>query len=144
KGNDQLHSQAVEEVKALSRSLEGGDSKDAVAKLLAAVTKQRQRDLVIRLSWDGDTDLDLKVKEPNGSVCSCLNRQTIGGGTLVGDTLAAKSEVYYAAQAFTGEYEVTVDRVWGQPVGGKCKLEVIQHQGTPQQTTHLVTLDLKS
>ena len=34
------------------------------------VQGQQQRDLVIKLSWQGEADLDLKVKEPSGSVCS--------------------------------------------------------------------------
>jgi hypothetical protein len=31
--------------------------------------------------------------------------------------------------------------VWGKPLGNKAKLEIIQHQGTPQETTRLVTVN---
>ena len=89
----------------------------------------------MRLVWQGDADLDLKVTEPTGSVCSWLNRQTVGGGTLLGDTLAEPSrETYVAAQAFSGVHKVTVDRTWGRPLGEKAKLEIVRHQGTPQET----------
>jgi hypothetical protein len=89
----------------------------------------------------------LKIEEPSGSICSGLNRQTVGGGALLGDTLAAAdkgSETYVAAQAFSGEYKVTVDRIWGQPNGGKARLEIIQHQGTPQQSVKLIGIDFKA
>jgi hypothetical protein len=100
---------------------------------------------VFKLSWQGDADLDLKVKEPTGSVCWVLNRQTIGGGTLTGDAQSDRnSETYQAAKAFSGDYEVTVDRVWGAPLSNKAQLKIIRHQGTTQQSEELVTIDLKN
>jgi hypothetical protein len=118
-----------------------------------ALARDGERDVVIRLSWTGPADLDLKVQEPTGTVCSWMNRKTVGGGTLVGDTLPTaahgsnasnpeNSETYVAAQAFSGSYKVTVERVWGQPLGGKAKLEIIQHQGTPRQTIRVLTINL--
>jgi CheY-like chemotaxis protein len=75
------------------------------------------------------------VTEPNGSVCSWLNRQTVGGGVLIGDTLGeVGGETYVAAQAFPGTYKVTVEQVWSRPLGGKAKVEVIRHQGTAKET----------
>src|SRR5262249_59679464 len=51
------------------------------------------------------------------------------------------SETYVAAQAFPGAYKVTVEQVWGRPLGGKAKLEVIRHQGTAKETTESVTVN---
>ncbi len=100
-----------------NRSNRKGDGQ----KLLDSVTGHRQRDLVIKLSWQGEADLDLKVKEPTGSVCWVLNPQTVGGGTLTGDAQSdPNSETYQAAEAFNGDYEVTVDRVWGRPLSGRA------------------------
>jgi hypothetical protein len=125
----------------LATKLAGGN-KDAAERLKAALGKATERDLVLRLVWQGQADLDLKVQEPNGSVCSWLNRQTVGGGTLIGDTLTdGTQEVYVAAQGFGGEYKVTVDVAWGKPLGNKAKLEVIQHQGTPQETVRPITIN---
>jgi hypothetical protein len=84
------------------------------------------------------------VKEPTGSVCSCLNRLTVGGGTLIGDTLTdTNSETYVAAEAFSGEYEISVERRWGRPLGDKAQVMITLHQGTPQETTQIETIDLK-
>ena len=54
------------------------------------------------------------------------------------------SETYLAAEAFPGEYEITVERVWGRPLGNKAQLRVIRHQGTEDETEQLVTLSLLS
>jgi len=142
--NEDLHTRALAEMKALTGTLETGDRKAVAERLLASVTNKRQRDVVIRLKWEGEADLDLKVKEPNGSICWCLNRQTIGGGTLLGDLVGEKGESYVAAEAFPGEYQVTVERVWGKPVGDKAKLVIVLHEGTARETMRDVTLDLKT
>ena len=42
-----------------------------------------------------------------------------------------------AAQAFTGEFEVKVRHLWGQPLGVKARLEIVQHQGTPKETRRI-------
>jgi hypothetical protein len=63
-----------------------------------------------------------------------LQRQTLGGGTLIGDTLTdLNRETYVAAEGFSGEYQVTIRRIWGKPLGGKAKLVIITHQGTPDE-----------
>jgi hypothetical protein len=100
---------------------------------------------VVKLAWQGDADLDLQVKGPAGSVCSPLNRRTVGGGVLIGDSLAdMTSETYLAAQAFPGQYQVHVERVWGHPLGNKAQLKVIRHQGTPGEIEEVKTIDLSA
>jgi len=142
--NKELHAKAEQKLNSLVRSLEGERRKES-EKLLATARTAAQRDLIVRLNWTGEADLDLKVKEPTGAICSCLNRQTVGGGTLLGDTLTERNtETYVAAFAFSGEYEITVDRVWGRTLGEKAQLDIIQHQGTPQESVRRVTVDLKT
>jgi hypothetical protein len=103
--------------------------------------KSQQRDLIIRLVWQGEADLDLEVREPIGTLCSYLQRQSPGGGVLLGDRIGdVPQESYVAAKAFSGDYQITVRRVWGRPLGGKAVLEVIQHQGTPEETHRRETL----
>jgi hypothetical protein len=85
------------------------------------------------------------MTEPAGSVCSPINRQSVGGGILIGDSLAdMTSETYLAAQAFTGDYLINVERIWGHPLGDRAQVKVIRHQGTPQEREDLITIDLKS
>src|SRR5207237_1418150 len=85
---------------------------------------------------------DLYVAEPTGSVCSPLARQTVGGGTLIGDTLSNPTgETYVAAQAFPGEYTITVERVWGRPLGGKAQLKSILNQGPEDDAEQMAPND---
>src|SRR5262249_21562082 len=95
--------------KDIVRNVAGQTKRKAdLERLQAAMQANQQRDLSIKLSWSGkDGALSLKVKEPTGSVCSFLNRQTIGGGTLLGGTLdQERGETYVAAEAFPGEYTI--------------------------------------
>ena len=50
------------------------------------------RDIVVKVSWSGDADVDLMVEEPSGSVCSYRQNKTPGGGLLIGDPIAESSD----------------------------------------------------
>jgi tetratricopeptide (TPR) repeat protein len=142
--NQEYQLKATRGVKDLAKQLDTEKRQAEKERLLAQMTKKRERDLVIKLRWSGEADLDLKVLEPSGSTCSCLNRQTIGGGTLVGDTLGEpNSETYIAAEAFSGEYRISVDRIWGRPLGEKAQVEIIRHQGTARERSRVETIDLR-
>jgi hypothetical protein len=114
-------------------------------RLRDAAVAQRRRDLVVKASFQGEANVDLKVKEPTGGVCWSLNRQTIGGGTFSGDTVGDLNAMSYtAAQAFSGEYEISLERAWGHPLGDKVQVRIIRHQGTGDESEQLVTVDLKA
>jgi hypothetical protein len=142
-GQQEIHDWARKGAAELAATLaKDGRTADAeqVAKAAAA---HQQRDLRVRLTWQGEADLDLIVMEPIGTECSFRARQTPGGGTLQGDLASElRSETYSAAQAFPGEFNLTVRRVWGRPVGSKATLEIIRHQGTPQEQVQRETLTL--
>jgi tetratricopeptide (TPR) repeat protein len=133
--NQDLQLKARSKLKDLAAVL-SHDRRDADAeRMLQSVEQLRIRDLVIELTWQGEADLDLEVREPIGSLCSFLQRQTPGGGILLGDTVTDSTrESYVAAKAFSGDYQITIRRIWGRPLGGKASLKIIQHQGTPRQT----------
>jgi hypothetical protein len=143
--NQELHGQAQAKLEALAGRL-ARDKRHAEAdQLRATLQKLRERDLVVKISWEagdsGPADLELEVKEPNGSLCSSQLRQTPGGGTLLGNDLASLTRAsYVAAQAFSGDYQVAVKRLWGTPLGGKFRLEIIRHQGTPQEERQVETV----
>jgi tetratricopeptide (TPR) repeat protein len=143
--NKELHDKASLNVASLEKILDGAKRGEDARHMVDAIRGQKRRDLVIKLNWQGEADLDLKVQEPSGSVCSSLNRQTVGGGTLVGDTLVdMTSETYAASQAFSGDYIVSVERFRGHSLGDRAQLRVIQHQGTPEETEQLISVDLRS
>jgi hypothetical protein len=49
---------------------------------------------------------------------------------------------YTAAQALPGSYEITVRRVWGQPLGGRAFLEITENKGTPHESKRLEAVNL--
>ncbi len=143
--NKKLQDRAGQKIESLVKLLEQGGRKEESERLLGDIADRKRRDLVIKLRWQGEADLDLKVIEPTGSVCTSLNRQTIGGGVLIGDSLADMTgETYLAAEAFPGEYEIEIEKVWGHPLNDKAQLRIIRHQGTPDEVEQLVTVEVKS
>jgi hypothetical protein len=139
--SQELHEKAQDKLRSLKQLLQAERREAEAEQMSLAAERNRQRDLVIRLSWQGESDLELEVKEPIGTVCSFTHRQSPGGGILIGNNLADRfHETYSAAQAFSGEYQVTVRRIWGRPLGSKATLEIIEHQGTNSETRQRETL----
>jgi tetratricopeptide (TPR) repeat protein len=136
--NATLQLKASKNLGNLLQKLQAENRGDEAAKLKSALASSKVRDVVIHLSWEagvsGAADLEMEVHEPSSTVCSSQVRQSPGGGTLTGLNLnSLRKASYTAPEAFSGEYEVKVTRLWGQPAGGKFRLEVIHHQGTPQE-----------
>ena len=140
------HAEAKAGVEGAATRLERAGQATEAKKLRDSVSAEKSRDLVIQLFYQGDADLDLVVTEPSGSVCSASRKRTIGGGVLMADQLGQSSddrgETYYAASAFPGTYQVSVRQVIGQPTGGRVRIRAIRHQGTPQQSAEVHSLDL--
>src|SRR5437660_1680293 len=149
--NSVLQLKAKVKAESLATTLDLENRGTEAGRLRAVLQNLRQRDLIINLSWTSGIapgDVSLTVKEPSGTLCSIEQRQTPGGGNLVSADLLGKStekslkSVYTAAQAFPGEYEITVRRNWGQIGGNTARVEVIQHFGTPKETRRLHTISL--
>jgi hypothetical protein len=142
-----LHRKADLRVQGLAGALERSRRGAEALQLRDAVRTSRRRDLMISLTWDASTEpaeVELLVQEPCGSMARAEQTQTPGGGTLQSaDVVAARPSVTYtAAEAFAGEYVITVRRSWGRPLGGRARLEIVQHQGTPRETRRLETVSL--
>ena len=105
-----------------------------------AMKKAQTRDIVVRVTWTGNADIDLVVQEPAGTVCSSSNPRTIAGGALLADGSSLDkpskdgfSETYACAQGYAGEYKISVRKVWGEVAGGKVTINLVTDYGTPNQ-----------
>lgn len=106
-----------------------------------AIKDALRRDIVVRVTWTGDAELALRVKEPVGTICSFTHPQTISGGVLLSessakrskDSINGKSEYYVCPQGYAGEYDILVRRIFGKVSGGKATVEVLTDYGTPDQ-----------
>ncbi|MBX7104671.1 MAG: hypothetical protein K1X57_11360, partial [Gemmataceae bacterium] len=138
--NAALHQQAKMALEQLAGRLSAaGKAEEAVA-IKTDLARSRQRDLVIEGMWSDPADVDLVVSEPVGTVCSVRTPRTPAGGLWTGDILGTNTESYVAAQAFSGSYEITARRVWGEPMGNKLTLKVTKHQGGANESVELHTL----
>lgn len=102
------------------------------------VNEALARDVIVKVSWSGESDIDLIVEEPGGTICSLQEPRSVGGGVVSGDSYASYeeqakqgyNEEYVCARAFPGEYRVRIRKVWGKVVADKVTVEVTLNHGT--------------
>ena len=99
-----------------------------------------RRDIIVRVTWTGEAEIAMRVKEPAGTICSYTNPVSISGGVLINsasqskkDSLEGVSEYYVCPQGYAGEYDILVRRLWGKVAGGKATVEILTDYGTPDQ-----------
>lgn len=144
--DETIRSGAREQVEKLAKTLREdgrGDESDA---LLARLPGALARDVFVRLKWQGVDDLDLIVDEPLGASAQLFKSpRTVFGGAIVSNGYGKHpEEVYVCPRAFDGTYTVRVDKIY-QPENSPAKvaeLEIITHQGTPQEKTEKHTIQL--
>ena len=108
----------------------------------ALLDQALERDVIVRVRWTGDAEVDLVMEEPAGTVCSYRNPRTTSGGVILGDTAAksdprnseGRSEYYVCPKGFDGNYRMLVRRVWGKLATDKVTVEVYMHYAGSQST----------
>ncbi|MGC6551515.1 MAG: hypothetical protein ACON5D_19360, partial [Rubripirellula sp.] len=119
-----------------ARMLEEGKT-EAAAKFNQDLQTALSHDVIIRVTWTGDADIDLAVEEPSGTVCSIQSQLSPGGGTLLSDSFSgsgkdqsgAVSETYICPEGFTGQYRLLIRRVWGNVSTGNATVDIITDLG---------------
>ncbi len=106
-----------------------------------AMKEAQVRDLVVRVSWTGNADIDIAVEEPTGSICDATNPLTIAGGLLLGDSSSLDkpskdgfSETYACARGYAGQYRIAIRKIWGEVAGGKVTVHIVSDYGTKNQS----------
>jgi hypothetical protein len=145
--NLMIQGNAKRRLGSLATTLKSENRGTDAEKLEAALQRLNQRDLIVQLVWDnagGPSELTMKIKEPTGNVCTLDQKQTTGGGILIGYNLTDKdpSCQYIAAEAFQGEYEITVSRIFGQPLNNRARLMITQNAGMPNQSRRIEIIRL--
>ena len=134
--NEQASVAAQATYTSLSRSGKVAEAQAFEKHLQATV----RRDIIVRVSWTGEADIDISVQEPTGTICSVENPRTISGGVLLADVSSLEeassdgySETYVCAKGFAGEYDIFVQKVWGDVNGGNVMVDILTDYGTPDQ-----------
>ena len=118
--------------------------------LQEAMRKAKEMDLVVRLEWNGQGDLDLLVDEPGGTICSMSKPFTAAGGAFVHDGFGPRQancyDEYVCLSAMPGEYRLRVRHIRGEIVGKRARLTITRgkntaHEETETQTVLLGTTD---
>jgi len=113
------------------------------------VKQARLRDVMVRVVWTGDADVDVSVEEPTGSICDNSNPRTLGGGLHLMDGSSLDkprkdgfSEMYVCANGYSGQYKILIRKVWGEVSGGKVTVNLATDYGTPDEkiTQHVLPL----
>ncbi len=128
----------AEALLARLREEDKNEEADQFAKQLGEVL---QRDVVVKVSWSGEADVDLMVEDPTGSICSYHQPRTAGGGVLMGnpnDTLdrsagSGYAEAYCCPEGFAGDYRILLRQVWGKISAGRVTVDVWNHSGTERE-----------
>jgi hypothetical protein len=132
----------VERLARMLREETRGAEADA---LLARLPEAEARDLFIRLVWTGDADLDLYVSEPLGATASYVTPRTVFGGSIVENGFGKHpEEVYVCPRGFDGDYSIKIETGYNneEKPATKATLEVITHEGTPQEHKQTYTIPL--
>jgi hypothetical protein len=144
--HDALHREAEDAALKSERALTAAGKTAEAGALRDAMSEARVRDLVVRLEWTGEGDLDLSVDEPPGTVCSEQDPQTRGGGIHMHDGYGPDPkncyEQYTCPLGMPGVYVVHVRRVDGRIVGNRAQLTVTQHQGARNESKQSYVLKL--
>lgn len=140
---NRLAEQAADE--ATTAFIKQGDLNRAF-ELQAAMRNARHLDLVVRVEWNGQGDLDMEIEEPGGTVCSFAQPMTAAGGIFTHDGYGPNQEhcyeEYLCPQGLSGEYRVVVKHVTGTIVGKRARVFIIRDRGTPNEETVVETVFL--
>ena len=144
KGREPLN-RLAEESAAIAESalMKSGDFSRAF-ELRAEMQKARRLDLVVRLEWSGQGDLDLQIREPGGTICSAVQTMTSAGGIFVHDGFGPIQdhcyEEYLCPQGLAGEYSAIVKHVSGDIVGKRARITITRNRGTANEESFTETL----
>ena len=145
-GFQNRHQSAIDIVTQSEKDLRKAGEHQRADKLVAAVGKSRQRDLVLKLAWNGTGDLDLSVEEPLGTVCSYANAISQGGGIHIHDGYGPDQkncyEEYICPYGIAGDYRVRIRHEGGTIVGKRAILTIIRAQGGPKQEVRTMPIVL--
>jgi hypothetical protein len=145
-GNDEvLRRDARQHVEKLARTLREERRDVEADALLARLPDAEARDLFIRLTWTGDADFDIAVTEPLGATATYMTPRTVFGGSIVKNGYGQHpEEVYVCPRGFDGDYSIKVETIYNNPSKPATQgtLEIITHEGTPQEMKQVHTLAL--
>jgi hypothetical protein len=144
--DERIRSDAHKQAEVLAKTLREEDRTAEAEALLESLPESEARDLYVRLRWVGDAGLALSVDEPLGATANIITPRTVFGGSIVKDGYGKHpEEVYVCPRAFDGEYIIHVDVDYNneKKPATQATLEIITHEGTPQEHKEIKKINLE-
>ncbi len=137
----EIYNTARRVAEATLEELQASGQTEAYAAYQEEIKRAMARDVIVKVSWAGEADVDLVVEEPGGSICSLQQPRSTAGGVAIGDSYASEqkqnseglSEHYVCTKAFPGKYQVRLRKIWGDVVADKVTVDVYTGYGTDEQ-----------
>lgn len=133
------------EATALAKLLRAKDRENEASQLLARIAAAEPRDLIVRVTWAGDADLDLAVEDPLGATTSLASPRTVFGGALIKNGRGqAPEEIYVCPRGFDGAYVIRVEPIYNDPDRPveRATVEATLNEGTPKERKQTWTVAL--
>jgi hypothetical protein len=146
-GSDEaLRVEAKRQTEAFAADLRSAGREADAQMLLDAWSQAASRDLVVRLTWEGEAAFELAVQEPLGATAEHGTPRTVFGGALVLEGRGRRKEALYTCpRGFDGPYTIEVRTLFNDeksPVK-TVTLSITTHEGTPQAREEARTLTLR-
>lgn len=148
---EQRHLNARDAVADTIRDLRESRRNDEADQLEESLATASQRDLMLRLDWSGDGELNMEVEEPFGTICTSANSLSAGGGVHLHDGYGRNSdgptpencyEEYICVEGGAGDYRVRINYVDGNIVGKRCQLTITRYKGTVNELVRKLNIPL--
>lgn len=134
---------AVEMNALIASSPDGVD----VSRIDPRLLKNLPLDLRVVLTWDADqSNLDLRVQDPNGQVATHQGQPTYQGGRLSANFMGGYGpEEFVLKQAKPGTYRISVNYAWDRRQAAAAlppvaQVRVFRNYGTPRQVERIHTV----
>ncbi len=145
--DDKVRRDARRQAETLVKVLKEESRSEEAEALLARLPNAEARDLYVRLTWKGMADLDLSVEEPLGATARYGYPRTVFGGSLLANGEPRRTEeIYVCPRGFNGNYLIKVEAIFNDPKEPvkEAVLEIITHEGTPQEVKKVITVQIPS
>lgn len=126
-----IEQDALRQAQAIILALNRAGETEAASNFEKEANQAMARDCRVVVSWTGEADIDLVIDEPAGTRCSLEKKRSTSGGLLLGDSFSSGAEdkskmqeVYECSQAFNGDYQVLVKKIWGKVTANTVTVDI--------------------
>lgn len=116
---------------------------ELVSRIREQIQATKLCDLIVRVEWVGDSDVDLAITEPGGVVCDQSHQITSNGGILTRTDRGRGRrhlEEYRCQEAPSGTYVVSAKLIQGRVISGQARVTVTRYSGSDHEEVSRITV----